>query len=132
MRVIRYHGSAVAMAGPHYVTLLEPIADLPPGHPHRRFVAAMLLYSREIDQRRLPGPYTDQDAERYARLLLIPAKALALWPCLPDRHIARRLGLPAQQVRLRRRQLSGSPPPRLEREMTACGPTSRRRGCRGP
>jgi hypothetical protein len=46
------------------------IEALPTGHPRKCHVCFMALYARDILTGELPGPYTDSDAERFARLAL--------------------------------------------------------------
>jgi hypothetical protein len=54
----------------HRFWLAAHIEALPAGHPRKRHVCFMALYARDILIGELPGPYTDTDAERFARLAL--------------------------------------------------------------
>ena len=47
--------------------LARASAALPAGHPRQRFVAALCLYAQDVARGVLPGPYSDQLAELYAR-----------------------------------------------------------------
>ena len=63
---IVYEGRLVALAGATRCYVL--VDDLGPGE--RRLIAAVWLCSREIRAGRLPGPFTGEPAERWARALL--------------------------------------------------------------
>jgi hypothetical protein len=64
------HGAAtVALAGRERFWLAADIEALPDGHPRKRHVAFMALYARDILTGEMPGPYTDTDADRFARLI---------------------------------------------------------------
>jgi hypothetical protein len=54
------------------VYLAPRIEALAPGDPDLRFVAAVCLYSRDVDEGKVPRPFTSSDAELYARSVLIP------------------------------------------------------------
>jgi len=60
----------VALAAPTRFWLAAHIEALPAGHPRKTHVCFMALYAREVLTRAMPGPYTDKDAERFARLAL--------------------------------------------------------------
>ncbi|MGH2944914.1 MAG: hypothetical protein ACRDPC_01350 [Solirubrobacteraceae bacterium] len=63
---IVYDGRLVALAGPRRCHVL--VADL--DEDELRLVMAMCLCSREVRLGRLPGPYTAELAEQWARILL--------------------------------------------------------------
>jgi hypothetical protein len=63
---IVYRGRLVALAGPRRCYFL--VDDLEPAE--MRFVAAMCLCSREVREGRLPGPFTSELAERWARIFV--------------------------------------------------------------
>ena len=62
-----------ALAAPTRFWLAAHIEALPAGHPHKMHVCFMALYAREILTGEMPGPYRDEDAERFARLALCTA-----------------------------------------------------------
>jgi hypothetical protein len=55
------------------------IEVLEPDHPERRFVTALCVYSHAVDTRQvgLEVDHDQQDAERFARSLLMPAEEFA-------------------------------------------------------
>jgi hypothetical protein len=67
---VSHHDRLVALAAPHRFWLAAHIEALPDGHPRKRLVAYMVLYARDVLIGELPGPYNDDDAERFARLAL--------------------------------------------------------------
>jgi hypothetical protein len=96
--ILTQHGRPVALAAPTRVWLATHIDALPPGHPRKRLVAFMALYARDILTGQLPGPYRDADAERFARLALIDPDIIARHPRATDGELARRLGVPLEQL----------------------------------
>lgn len=62
-------GRTVALAGRERFWLAAHIEALPDGHPHRRHVCFMAVYAHDILTGDMPGPYTDTDAEHFARLV---------------------------------------------------------------
>ncbi len=109
MQLISYNGAAVAVAGATRVWLAPAIDDLPRGHPLRRFVAAMCLCAYDARHDLVPGPYTDQRAELYARCVLLPDRAVADAARLTDAQLAARFEVPLEQARAKRSELR---PPR--------------------
>ena len=93
------NGELVAVAGRtrcHFVSY-----DLDPAT--LRFIAAMCLCKREVDEGRLAGPFTSELAERWARLVLIrPHLHVAEGS---DGELAARLGVPPDQVALARAEM---------------------------
>jgi hypothetical protein len=73
IQVIELHGRPVALALGDEAILADHITD-----DDRPIVAGMALYAIEIQAGARPGPYSDADAERYARreLALRTARAL--------------------------------------------------------
>jgi hypothetical protein len=66
----------------------------------------MCLYSRDVDRRVVEGPYRSEDAELYARCVLLPDEEFE--GCLdePDARLAVRFRVPIEQVSAKRRDLS--------------------------
>jgi hypothetical protein len=77
IQVIELHGHPVALALVDEAILADHITDA-----DRPIVAGMALYAIEIQAGARPGPYSDADAERYARRQI----ALRIARILP-RHI---------------------------------------------
>ena len=67
---LTYHGQTVALAARARFWLAAHIEALPAGHPDKRHVCFMALYARDVLTGDLPGPYSDDDADRFARLAL--------------------------------------------------------------
>lgn len=102
MQLIQYDAHPAALATERRVTLVGGLQDLPDGHPTLRFVIYMALYARDVMTAELPGPYTDQDAEAFARACLIDPDQLTNHAHESDQQLAQRLGLPAEQIHLAR------------------------------
>ncbi len=102
---ISYAGAVAAAAGPTRFYLAPRIAALPDGHPTKRVVAFMCAYAREILTGKLPAPYRDQDAERFARAALIDPGTFTRYPRATDEQLAGFLGVPVEQVAARRAEL---------------------------
>jgi hypothetical protein len=109
---LTYEDRAVALAAPTRFWLAAHIEVLPTGDPRKTHVCFMALYARDVLTGAAPGPYRDEDAERFARLavsgpansvdstdvaqlLRINARAGAAW--------ARRGGHCATRIRRHRR-----------------------------
>jgi hypothetical protein len=105
VRAICYQGELVAVATCRRVFLAPRIAQLPEGDPELRFVAAMCLYSRDVDEGEVPGPYSDEDAELYARCVLIPDDSFEAHASRRDKDVASRFGVPVDQVGAKRRDV---------------------------
>lgn len=69
---IAHAGRTVARAGRTRFWFGPSVEELPDGHPRKRWIAFMALYARAVLVGDLAGPYTDDDAERFARACLIP------------------------------------------------------------
>jgi len=72
LETITYHGRPVACATATRFILADDLEQLPAGDPLLTFVIYMCAYAREVLTGQLPGPYTDQDARRFARAALVP------------------------------------------------------------
>jgi hypothetical protein len=69
-QLIRQRGSVVAVAGPARYYLAPEVEARPRGDAQRRTVALMCAYAHAVHTGRVPGPYSDARAERYARHVL--------------------------------------------------------------
>jgi hypothetical protein len=87
------------------VYLAPRIDALGVGDPELRFVAAMCLYSRDVDAGEVPGPFTSGDAELYARCVLMPDEEFERHARERDGELARSFGVPVEQVAAKRRDL---------------------------
>jgi len=70
---LTHQDQPVALAARTRFWLAAHIESLPAGHPRKTHVCFMAIYAREILTDAMPGPYTDQDADRFARLALCAA-----------------------------------------------------------
>jgi excisionase family DNA binding protein len=105
MRAITYREQLVAVVTGTSVHLAPHVSELPTGHPQLRLVAALCLYSRDVDEGQVPAPYQDWAAELYARCLLIPDEEFRRLAHEADEELARRFSIPMEQVREKRRDL---------------------------
>jgi hypothetical protein len=102
-----FHRHRVAALAAERVYYASHIEILESDHPERRFVAALCLYSHAVDTGEAGRPsYEQEDAERFARALLIPGDALAAVAHRPDVELAEVFGAPLDHVALRRRDCS--------------------------
>jgi hypothetical protein len=102
--IYRHRIAALAAERVYYASHIEV---LEPDHPERRFVAALCLYSHAVDTGEAgPARYAQNEAERFARALLIPRDALAAIAHRPDVELAEMFGAPLDHVALRRRDCS--------------------------
>ena len=82
---LSYQGQTVALAARARFWLVAHIELLPAGHPDKRHVCFMALYARDVLTGDLPGPYNDEDADRFARLALVPDRACSASAGRPGR-----------------------------------------------
>lgn len=106
MRTIN-HRHRIAALATERVYYAAHIEVLEPDHPERRFVAALCLYSHAVDTGDAGRTrYEQNEAERFARALLIPGDALAAIADRPDVELAAVFGAPLDHVAMRRRDCS--------------------------
>ncbi len=119
LTAIHYQGRPAALAGRTRVWPQPWLCDLPTGHPTRHFVFFMCHYARLITEEQLPGPYTHDQARRFARLALLSDQPItAVQPCPADesaQHIAARLGLPPDELEPARADLAALRAPQATR-----------------
>jgi hypothetical protein len=60
----------VALAGRERFWLAAHIQTLPDGHARKRHACLIAVYARDVLTGATPGPYSDADAEHFARLIL--------------------------------------------------------------
>ena len=73
--LIQYNGEVVAVAGSQRFHLAPRIEALEPRDPLRAMVAMMCVFAQRIRGGELPGPYSDDRAELYARCALTDEEA---------------------------------------------------------
>jgi hypothetical protein len=105
VRAISYGGELVAIATRARVYLAPEVSRLPRGHPKLRFVAAMCLYSRDLDSGEVAEPYRSEDAELYARCILIPDESFEAHVVDRDEDLASRFGVPVEAITAKRRDV---------------------------
>ena len=76
LQPITYRGRTVAAATRTRFFLAEVLDERPADDPERTFVIFMCAYAGDVLAGVLPGPYSDEDARRYARACLVPAELL--------------------------------------------------------
>ena len=105
--LICYRGEIVASAGATRVYLAPRIADLDDGDALAGFVRFMGAYALGVRDGSAPGPYTDERAERFARLVLIDDEQFGMLDAndLPDEMIAGHFGVPVEQIAAKRDDL---------------------------
>ena len=109
MRTIRHRYRVAALAAER-VYYASHIEVLEPDHPERRFVAAMCVYSHAVDTGQAGrAAYDQQDAERFARALLMPDEALVPVIGWSDVAVAELFIAPLDEVARRRRDIAGDP-----------------------
>ena len=93
---------------PPTVSYARHIDALEPDHPERRFVAALCLYSHAVDTGQADcAIYDQEEAERFARALLMPAEEFAPLIAWPDVELAELFAAPLDHVAVRRREAAG-------------------------
>lgn len=99
MHAITYAGRIVAFTGATRFHFTPELDDKPPEDPLRRFVSLMCAYAQDVDAGELPGPYSDQLAEVYARSALIDDDEFRrLAPTLDDAALAQHFNVPVEQI----------------------------------
>jgi IrrE N-terminal-like domain len=106
VRAITYQGELVAIATRTRVHLAPDVAALGREHPRLRFIAAMCLYSRDLDTGELTGPYSTEEAELYARCVLLPDEEFERRRHDPDDLLAARFRMPLEQVAAKRKDIA--------------------------
>jgi hypothetical protein len=98
--LIVYRGEIVASAGARRSYLAPQIATLDAGEPLRQFVSLMAAFALLVRDGSNEGPYTDEAAERFARLALIDDEQFRVLDAsgLEDEVIAGHFDVPVEQV----------------------------------
>jgi hypothetical protein len=100
MTLISYRGEIVAAAGGTRFYFSPRLQELDTDDPLVRFVAVMIAFAFAVAEGTAPGPYTDERAERFARLLLIDDAEFRAFDAerFDDVLIAGHFGVPVEQV----------------------------------
>ena len=102
MQPITYRTRPVAIAAAERFWLTDEIDALPTANPLKTWACFMCLYARDVLTGVLPGPYSDADAELFARAALIPDNAFQRLRGLPDERLAVHFNVPLEQIAERR------------------------------
>lgn len=102
---IRYAGRIAALAEDR-VHFAPHIEALEPDHPVRRFVGAMTLVARAIEQGERPGPYRDETTEQTVRAGFLPDDLFKVFRERPDWWLAEFFEVPLEQVIARRIEMA--------------------------
>lgn len=100
--LVTYNHQPVALVNARRATLLGTVAELPAGHPQLRLTLYMAIYAHLIASGQHPGPYDDQDAQRFARTALIDQHELLGRASQADEHLAEHFRVPIDQIPLAR------------------------------
>jgi hypothetical protein len=93
---VEYAGELVALVSPERVHIIAPwLLDRPAGDPDLRFVAFICACCGEVLNGRLPGPFTSELGETWARIALIDTTELT---ALDDADAAAILNVPVEQL----------------------------------
>jgi hypothetical protein len=94
---VEYRGELVALVSRERIHIVSPrLLDRPAGDPDLRFVAFMCACCGEVLNGRLPGPFTSELGEAWARVALIDASTLQDGS---DADAATLLNVPLEQLR---------------------------------
>jgi hypothetical protein len=97
---IEYAGQLVALVSTRRIHIVAPwLRTRPAGDPELRFVAYMCLCCGEVLNGRLPGPFSAELAEAWARCALIEDDDVAT-DAAGDAELAKRLRVPVEQIAL--------------------------------
>lgn len=102
--LVTYRGAPVALAGPRDTHLLGDLTTVAPGDPDARFALQMVFYAQLIARGELPGPYSDHDAQRFARTALIDPHELGRLVDRDARVLTEHFGVPLAQIHRAKRE----------------------------
>lgn len=97
LQLISYQGQIAAAAGTNRFWLTPELDSRAAGDPERTFVIYMAAYAGLVLRGDLPGPYSEQEAHRFARAALIPGRLLTS-PTLEVERVARAFAIPAREL----------------------------------
>jgi hypothetical protein len=106
--LVQYRGQPAALVGVRQLSFLGDVRHLPPGDPVVRFVAQMAFYAQLVLKGEMPPGYSDEDAERFARLALVDPDELARRRRRSDAALAAHFRVPVEQIAQAREELGGT------------------------
>ena len=68
--LVTHHHRPIALVNARHTTLLGPLRDPAVANPQLRLHLYMAHYAQLVARDELPGPYRDEDAERFAQAAL--------------------------------------------------------------
>lgn len=96
---VLYRGELAALVGPErWYPAASWMLERPSDDPDVRFVMFMCLYRQQVQLGALPGPFTSERAELWARCVLIDPDELRARRDLKDSALAEVFGVPVDQV----------------------------------
>jgi hypothetical protein len=107
VELITYRGEIVATAGARRIYITQRIQQLDESDPLLMFVSLMGAYALQVRDDPDVGPYTDERAERFARVVLIDDGEFRMLDAneLEDSVMAGHFGVPIEQIQEKRRDL---------------------------
>lgn len=105
MEAIFYDGRLAAITTAERVFLPPEVEQLESGDPWLRMVVGMCLYARDVERGLVPGPYSRDQAEFFARVLFMPEHEFKRAQASSDEELARRFRMPIGEVAKRRSEL---------------------------
>ena len=106
MVTVSYRGRAAVHVFGSRATLTAFGESLERDHPIRRWVTCMTFYALDVHDGHLPGPYSECEAERFARAVLMPSDEFLVLAGCEDVDLADYFNVPLEQVARRRLELS--------------------------
>jgi len=105
--VVKYREEVVAVAGPARFYLAPDIETRAPQDPVRMMAVFTCAFANEVHTGALPGPYSDDRAELFARCALIDDDEFLRGQAAgdDDETLASRFGVPVEQIAAKRRDL---------------------------
>lgn len=104
--MIRYENQIAAFAGGRTRHLVPPFSDLPADDPQLRIVELMCAIALACNRGLIPGPYSDEQAARLARTLLIGDDEFVAHGDEDDELLAERFGVPVREIARKRHDLA--------------------------
>jgi len=106
--LVQYRGAPVALVGARQLSFLGDVRHQPPGDPVVRFVAHMAYYAQLVLTGQMPPGYTNEDAERFARLALVNPAELARLRRRRNESLAVHFRVPLEEIVRARAELGGT------------------------
>ena len=107
---VEYRGAVAGVVGSTRFYLSPDLALLDESDPLVVFVSVMAAYALRVREGSAPGPYTEERAEQFARLVLMDDEEFRMLDAnrLENRLIAGHFGVPVEQVEDKRRDLEST------------------------